>query len=150
MAACYNSTTYNSTTINATIDQVWQRISDFHQLDWADPVVTKLAISGALSGKEVGARRILNDAFHETLLSIDPEAHCFTYSIDDGPGPLAQERVSNYIGKVVLQPITDSNTTFIQWSSEFISDTESEVIAFCDPIYIGLLAALKAQFEGSV
>lgn len=138
---------YNSTTINAPIDQVWQKICDFHQLDWADPVVTQVAIAGTLSGQQVGARRILNDAFHETLLSIDPATHCFTYSIDDGPGPLAQEKVSNYIGKVELQPITDSNGTFIQWSSEFVSEVESEVVTFCDPIYIGLLAALKAKFD---
>jgi hypothetical protein len=109
-------------------------------------VVNTVVVSGTLAGTEVGARRILNDAFHETLLSIDPEEYCFSYSIDDGPGPLAQEKIANYIGKVVLQPITDSNGTFVQWSSEFISDNEAEVIAFCDPIYMGLLAALKARF----
>ncbi len=141
MAGCYNSTI-----IEAPIDDVWQMISNFHQLGWADPVVTKVAICGALAGTEVGARRILNDVFHETLLTLEPSEYCFTYSIDDGPGPLAHEKVSNYIGKVILQPITDSNSTFIQWSSEFISEMETDVVEFCDPIYIGLLAALKAKF----
>lgn len=137
---------YNSTTVNAPIDQVWDMIKDFHQLDWAAPVATKVDVVGELSGTQVGARRILNDAFHETLLSIDDINYRFSYSIDDGPGPVAKGVIDNYVGRVELFPITDSGGTFVKWTSEFDSADETQVIEFCNPIYSGLLAALKTRF----
>ncbi|MBL4797485.1 MAG: SRPBCC family protein [Oleispira sp.] len=137
---------YNSTTVNAPIDQVWDMIKDFHQLDWAAPVATKVDVVGELPGTQVGARRILNDAFHETLLSVDAMNHRFTYSIDDGPGPVAKGVIDNYVGRVELFPITDTEGTFVKWTSEFDSADETQVTEFCNPIYSGLLAALKTRF----
>lgn len=137
---------YNSTTVNAPIDQVWDMIKDFHQLDWAAPVATKVDVVGELPGTQVGARRILNDAFHETLLSVDAMNYRFTYSIDDGPGPVAKGVIDNYVGRVELFPITDTGGTFVKWTSEFDSADEAQVTEFCNPIYSGLLAALKTRF----
>ena len=59
---------YNSTVINAPADKVWAVLKDFHNLSWAKNVVAKVAVIGDKSSTEVGAKRILNDAFHETLL----------------------------------------------------------------------------------
>jgi carbon monoxide dehydrogenase subunit G len=137
---------YNSTTIGAPMDKVWETIKDFHRLDWAAPVVTKVDTVGDLPGNKVGARRVLNDVFHETLLSVDPDNYRMSYSIDDGPGPVAKGAVSNYIGRVELFPITDTGGTFVKWTSEFESSDEGQVAEFCNPIYSGLLAALKSRF----
>lgn len=73
---------YNSTVIDVPIEEVWEMIKDFHQLSWGDEVITKVDIVGEVSGTEVGAKRILNEAFHETLLSVD-----------DGPGPVSKDSV---------------------------------------------------------
>jgi hypothetical protein len=137
---------YNSTTINGSIDQVWEMIKNFHQLDWAAPVVVKVDVVGDLPGSQVGAKRILNDAFHETLLSVDSVNYRMSYSIDDGPGPTAKGEVTNYIGRVELFPVTDTGDTFVKWTSEFDSADEAQVADFCNPIYSGLLAALKTRF----
>jgi len=137
---------YNSTTVHASIDQVWEMIQNFHQLDWAAPVVTNVDVVGDLPGTRIGAKRILNDAFHETLLSVDPLNYRMSYSIDDGPGPVAKGKVENYIGRVELFPVTDTGDTFVKWSTEFESSDEAEVADFCNPIYSGLLAALKTRF----
>jgi hypothetical protein len=137
---------YNSAVINASIDTVWDTIKDFHTLSWGDLVVSKVDKVGDIAGTKVGAQRILNDAFHETLQSIDNDNYSFTYSIDDGPGPVAKEAVDNYIGTVKLTPITDTNQTFIEWTSRFESDDESTVADFCNPIYAGVLASLKSKF----
>jgi carbon monoxide dehydrogenase subunit G len=137
---------YNSTTINASIDKVWEMIQDFHDLEWAEPVVTKVDAVGDLPGTSIGAKRILNDAFHETLLSVDPMNYHMSYSIDDGPGPVAKGEVMNYIGRVELFPVTDTGDTFVKWTSEFDSADETQVADFCNPIYSGLLAALKTRF----
>ena len=137
---------YNSAVIAAPRAQVWERIKDFHDLSWAAGVVSKVDRVGTRAGTEVGAARVLNDAFHETLQALDEDNFSFSYSIDDGPGPVARDAVSHYRGTVRLLPVTDSNTTFIEWASQFDSAADQEVVAFCNPIYAALIGALKAGF----
>ena len=60
---------YNSIVINKPADEVWKAFKDFHDLSWAKNVITKVDKVGGKSLNEIGAKRILNDAFHETLLS---------------------------------------------------------------------------------
>jgi hypothetical protein len=137
---------YNSTVVDASIERVWEMIKDFHKVSWGDKVITKVDIVGGVPGTEVGAKRILNEAFHETLSSVDSKNFLFTYSIDDGPGPVSKDSVSNYVGKVSLFPITDSGKTFVEWISTYESDSDSAVGDFCNPIYAGLLSSLKSKF----
>jgi len=137
---------YNSTIIDASVDKVWEMINDFHELSWGDQVVTKIDIVGNTPGTEAGAKRILNEAFHETLLSIDSDGLTFTYSIDDGPDPVSKDSVTNYVGRVSLYPVTDSGQTFIEWTSTYESDSDRTVSDFCNPIYSGLLRSLKSKF----
>jgi hypothetical protein len=138
---------YNSTVVNLPIEKVWAKIENFHDLSWADPVITKLEIKGDKGGDEPGAKRFLNDAFIETLVSIDADGYTFSYSIDDGPAPLSPESVSNYLGVVRLCPVTDSDATFVEWTSSYESDSDKEVSEFCNPIYVALLDALKSSCE---
>jgi len=137
---------YNSTIVDDSIEEVWEMIKDFHKMSWGDKVITKVEIVGEISGTEIGAKRILNEAFHETLLSVDNKNFSFTYSIDDGPGPVSKDSVSNYVGKVSLYPVTDSGETFVEWISTYESDSDSAVGDFCNPIYAGLLSSLKSKF----
>ena len=67
------------------------------------------------------------------------------YTIDDGPGPFNSDNVTGYTGKVEAFPVKEDNTTFVLWTSEWSADGEGAK-AFCDPIYQGLLADLKAHF----
>ncbi|MCX7067918.1 MAG: SRPBCC family protein [Methylococcales bacterium] len=138
---------YNSTVIHAPIETVWSAIRNFHELSWGSAIIAKVDTVGDKSGTEVGAKRILNDAFHETLVSLDDEAFSFAYSIDDGPEPVSKASVKNYIGVVKLFPVTDSNHTFIEWRASYESASEHEVGDFCNPLYHALLAALKAGLE---
>ena len=135
---------YNKIEISAPVSAVWDKIKDFHDMSWASGVIETLARVGDKNGSEVGAKRILNDAFHERLLSIDHDSFTFTYSIDDGPGPVAKELVRNYKGVVKLSPA--GNGTLIEWSSGFESKADGEVADFCNPIYQALLGAMKASF----
>lgn len=137
---------YNSTIVDDSIEEVWEMIKDFHKMSWGDKVITKVDIVGEISGTEIGAKRILNEVFHETLLSVDNKNFSFTYSIDDGPGPVSKDSVSNYVGKVSLYPVTDSGETFVEWISTYESDSDSAVGDFCNPIYAGLLSSLKSKF----
>ena len=139
-------TCYNSVIINASSDKVWNTIRDFHDMSWATGVITKVENVGDRDGRSPGARRILNDAFHETLLTIDEEQMLFTYSIDDGPEPVSKDLVTNYVGTVKVYPVTDDNTTFVEWQSRYESPDDQAVGDFCNPIYHALLSGLKDRF----
>jgi len=132
---------YQKIEIEAPINQVWDTISDFHDLSWAPNVVASVTKVGVRDGNEIGAGRILNDVFHETLTVLDPRNYTFSYSIDDGPGPVASDAVSDYTGTVKLT-VTDSGC-LVEWSSVFESQSENEVADFCNPIYMALLNSLK-------
>ena len=132
---------YNKIEIKAPINKVWDTVRNFHDMSWAPNVITSVAKVGDRSGNEIGAKRILNDAFHETLTVLDPGNFTFSYSIDDGPGPVASDAVSNYTGVVKLSE--SDNGSVVEWSSTFHSENENEVTEFCNPIYMALLNSLK-------
>lgn len=142
---------FNSVVLNASVDAVWSTLRDFHDLSWAPSVVTDIKKVGDARGTEVGARRILNDAFHETLRALDDDARLIRYSIDDGPGPVSAGNVSGYVGEVRVVPVTvaaDTPQTVVTWTSSWASEGGSggSVHEFCDPIYRALLADMKGHF----
>lgn len=137
---------YNTTVIDAPVHEVWQRIRDFHDLSWAAGVVTKVDRAGEAGGTDIGAKRILNDAFHETLVSLDDDARSFSYTIDDGPGPVAKDAIQRYVGSVRVLPVTDRDASFVEWQSSYQSNDDAAVGAFCNPIYQAALGALKRSF----
>lgn len=138
---------YNSITITAPAEKVWSTIRNFHDLSWAAGVVEKADKVGDIGGDQVGARRVLNDAFHETLRSVDEADQSFTYSIDDGPGPVAADAVKNYLGSVKVFPITADGSSFVEWASNYDSANSDAVGELCNPIYQALLGALKKHLE---
>lgn len=136
----------NSIVVEAPISEVWQAIRDFHDLEWASGVVTSMTNPGSLPGDRPGARRILNNVFDETLLSLDDANRTFSYRVDDGPGPLARGTVRDYIGRVQLLPVTENATTFVIWESTFESPNDRAISEMCNPIYQALLVSLRDHF----
>ena len=137
---------YNSAIIPADIDQVWAKLRDFHDMSWASGVIESCEKANELPGTQIGAKRILNQAFHETLLALDDQERIVRYSIDDGPEAVARDNVSGYVGEVRVYPVTDGNQTFVLWTSSW-EDSKGGVAEFCDPIYKALLDALKKHFS---
>ncbi|MEX2367302.1 MAG: SRPBCC family protein [Pseudohongiellaceae bacterium] len=136
---------HNTIVIDAPVNRVWAAIADFHDLSWAPNVITSVEKPGEKSGREVGARRILNNAFHETLLSVDDDQHSLSYSIDDGPGPVAHDAVSDYVGVVKVSEAGQG--CVVEWASTYDSDNEESVAEFCNPIYRALLEDLRQSME---
>ena len=131
----------NTIDIKAPVSKVWQTIRDFHDMSWAPGVITDVKKVGSKNGSEIGAQRILNDAFHETLIKLDSDRHTFSYTIDDGPDPVSNTSVQGYVGTVKLTPAGDN--TQVEWSASFNSERDNDVADFCNPIYRALLSALK-------
>ena len=137
---------YNSTVVSAPAEEVWQAFRDFHDLSWAAGVVTSVEAVGSISGDSVGAKRVLNGAFHETLIALDDESRTLEYSIDDGPEAVSKDNVQGYVGKVRVLPVTADGSTFVEWTSSWASDGGG-VAEFCDPIYRAFLNDLKQHFS---
>ena len=131
----------NTIDIKAPVSKVWETIRDFHDMSWAPGVITDVKKVGNKIGSEIGAQRILNDAFHETLIKLDSDGHTFSYTIDDGPDAVSNTSVQSYVGTVKLTPAGDN--TQVEWSASFNSERDNDVADFCNPIYRALLSALK-------
>ncbi len=136
---------FNSCVVQAPVDKVWGALRSFHDFSWAASVIQKVDVVGGAAGDQIGAQRVLNDAFHETLLGLNDADQTLTYSIDDGPDAVSKERVTDYVGRVQVRPVTDGDVTFVEWSSSW-ADSKGGVKEFCDPIYKALLASLQAHF----
>lgn len=135
----------NSAVVPAPVAEVWARLRDFHDLSAFPNVATSVEKVGGAHGTQVGAKRVLNGAFHETLLALDDEARVIRYSIDDGPEAVSKDNVRGYIGEVRVFPVTDADQTFVLWTSSW-ADSGGGVAEFCNPIYQALLGDLKATF----
>jgi hypothetical protein len=142
---------YNAVVLNAPADTVWSALRNFHDLSWSPNVVTDVKVVGDAGATDIGAQRVLNDAFHETLHVLDDDNRFIKYSIDDGPGPTSSGNVSGYFGEVRVLPVTvgaEGDQTAVVWTSSW--DTENgeggSVAEFCDPIYAALLTDMKGHF----
>jgi hypothetical protein len=138
---------YNTVTVKASSDEVWKTMRDFHDMSWAEGVITSCEAVGETAGDRVGAKRILNEAFHETLLALNDGERTLTYSIDDGPGPVAKDAVKSYVGKVRVSSSDRDGTTLVEWESTFESTDDTAVGDVCNPIYQALLGALAKKFS---
>jgi len=138
--------TNQSKDIDAPISEVWTKFNNFHDLSWAPNVLTQVEKVGSIDGGAVGAKRILNSVFHETLVEINHDKHTLKYSIDDGPSPVSKEEVSNYYGVVKLTPTDEGNGTHVEWSSSWESNVE-DAVEFCHGIYVALLNELAETFR---
>ena len=136
---------YNSCVVNAPVDKVWTALWNFHDMSWAPQVITSLQKVGDASGDQIGAKRLLNGVFHETLRGLDDTGREVRYSIDDGPDAVSKDKVSGYVGVVRVFSVTDGDATFVEWSSSW-QDSQGGVKEFCDPIYKALLDSLQQHF----
>ncbi|NQW04994.1 MAG: SRPBCC family protein [Acidobacteria bacterium] len=138
--------TYQSIVINAPVDDVWNRLKDFHDLSWAPNVITSVDKVGDKNGTDIGAKRILNGAFHETLLELHDDSHTQVYSIDDGPPPVSKADVVNYVGRVECHAETEGGGTFVAWSSKW-DNADGGAADFCHNVCVALLGDLKKSLE---
>ena len=129
--------TNQSVVIDASISDVWKKFTNFHDLSWAPNVITD---------GSVGAKRVLNGVFHETLVELDNDAHILRYSIDDGPPPVSKEEVSNYIGCVQLSADQEGGGILVEWTSSWDSNAD-DAVEFCQGIYVALLGELANSFN---
>jgi hypothetical protein len=80
--------------------------------------------------------------------SSDDADHTFSYSIDEGPPPISSADISDYMGRVTVKATPDGSGSMVEWSSSW-QDNDEAAYEFCHPIYMALLADMKASLEGA-
>ncbi|NER25163.1 MAG: SRPBCC family protein [Symploca sp. SIO1B1] len=116
---------FTSAVINAPIAQVWMKIRDFNAMpDW-HPIVADSYIENDEPSDKVGCIRNFNlkegGNIRERLLTLSDSDYLFSYSILEAPMP-----VRNYVATLQLQPITDGDLTYAQWTANFDCDPQEE------------------------
>jgi hypothetical protein len=132
--------------IEAPVDTVWERIRDFHDMSWAPNVISTCTPVGDTPGDEIGAKRLLNDVFHETLLELSDHDRTVRYSIDGGPTPISKSDVRGYEGVVQVTSADGGSSTHVQWNSSWQGNDEAAA-EFCHPVYVALLQDLRNTFN---
>jgi hypothetical protein len=137
--------------INAPIEQVWNRIRDFNGLANWHPGIARSTIEGGQPADQVGCVRVLTlqdgGTIRERLLEMSDLGHHYSYSILEGPLPVA-----NYRATLRLRRISDGNRTFAEWSATFDADPaekQAEAEDFVsNAVFQGGFDALKKHFGG--
>jgi hypothetical protein len=137
---------YNSVIVPAPIEQVWSRIRDFHDFSWAPSLITSCEKVGEGNGYSVGAKRLLNGVFLDTLIAYSFIEKRMMYSMDEGPPPVSSKEIHDYVGNLHLLPVTADNTTFAEWSACWGS-INTDAIEYMNLVYRSLLSNLAAGFS---
>ena len=137
---------YNSIIVPAPIEQVWSRINDFHDFSWAPSLIATCEKVGSGGGSSVGAQRLLNGVFLDTLVAYSTIEHRLMYSMDEGPSPVSSREIRGYVGDLHLLPVTAANATFAEWTGTWEGGGEAAV-PYMNGVYRSLLLDLAASFE---
>ena len=123
--------------IDAPIDRVWKIIRNFHDFSWAEGMVKSCLAIGEVKGTTVGAKRVANGVFHETLLELDESGYTLRYLVEEGPPPLTSTEVSDFQGVMQLRENSNDGTC-VEWSAIWNAEDDAGV-KFCKGMYKGLL-----------
>lgn len=141
---------YASTILDAPVEAVWDAIRDFNGLPRWIPLITRSEIEDGLDPDVVGCiRRFwLQDGtmVRERLLSLSDRDYSFTYNFETPAFP-----VENYVARIRLLPVTDSDRTFAEWEATFDEAPEDsgryeEIIS--KAVFQGGWDALKPRVAG--
>lgn len=137
---------YNSIVVGAPIEEVWSRIRNFHDFSWAPSLVKSCEKVGEGDGYSVGARRLLNGEFLDTLIAYSEIERRMMYSMDEGPSPVSSREIHDYVGNLHLLPVTVDDRTFVEWSGSW-EGANTEAVEYMNKVYRSLLADLAAEFR---
>lgn len=143
---------YRSAVIPASVEQVWSRLRDFDGMPSWHPGIASSEIEDGRGADEVGCVRRLSTpdggVIRERLIVLDDVDRRLSYEIVEGPFPIRA-----YRSVVRAAPITDSGSTFVEWSADYDPETagpEAEATldeTFGDTVYAAGLRGLRQQLE---
>ena len=130
--------------IDAPVEQVWNKIKDFHDFSWAPEIVSSCTAIGDIEGNTPGSKRLINEALVDRLLEYDAGSHGYKYTIEQAPSPVSPDEISNFVGHLRLSA-ADNGQTLAEYSGDWEAAND-DAVEFMDGIYAGLLKELAQQF----
>jgi hypothetical protein len=116
---------YVSGVIEAPVDKVWAYARDFNGHHEWHPLIAESHVEEGKPSDQVGCVRNFTlsngGKLRERLLTFSDLDRFFTYNIIVSPMP-----IENYVATFRCKPITEGNTTFVEWSAEFDVAPEHE------------------------
>lgn len=110
---------FQSGVIPAPIEEVWPKVRNSFgsaYAEWHPLVRTCQPLNGEPLDRVGAIRQAIcedDSEWHETLLALDDTNYIVKYDLLKHPLP-----TTNYVGTMQLFKITDTNETFMHWSSE--------------------------------
>ena len=116
---------YVSGIIDAPVDKVWAYARDFNGHGEWHPLIAESVMEEGRPSDQVGGIRNFNltngGNLREQLLSFSDLDRSFTYNILVSPMP-----IRNYVATFHCMPVTEGNTTFVEWYATFDVSEEHE------------------------
>ena len=141
---------YASTILDAPVEAVWSVIRDFNGLPSWHPAIARSEIEDGLDPDVVGCVRrfSMQDGamVRERLLSFSDRDYSFSYNFETPAFP-----VENYVARVRLMPVTDTDRTFAEWEATFDEAPEDKgkyVDIISNAVFQGGWDALKKAVVG--
>ncbi|MEE9416266.1 MAG: SRPBCC family protein [Acidimicrobiales bacterium] len=136
-------TATHSAVVTATPDEVWERMRDFGDLDWAEGIAEV-----RVDGTGVGTQRRVrldgsDDWVVERLIELDDTDKSLRYAIEGAGIP----GLSYYVARAEARPGSDG--TEITWSCSAAADenTRETMQGMIDAMMHGIVSLFAAQFD---
>jgi polyketide cyclase/dehydrase/lipid transport protein len=134
-----------SSVVDASAEKVWAVIRRFDAVvDWL-PFVKSSPIEDGADPTRVGCVRVLTqtdgEVFREVLVALSDAERSYSYTFVSSPVP-----VRNHQTTLRVLPITDSDRSYVEWSSRFEIDPQHEA-QLVDLMNQNFLAGLRNLTE---
>src|SRR5258708_33397914 len=104
--------------IDASIENLWELISDFNNITQWHPDVTECRLESG-SARQIGAVRSVRlrngISIRERLLAISPQDRFYTYSVIESPLPIGDHE------STVRFKSLNSSQTQVKWTAQFMA-----------------------------
>ncbi len=139
-------TVYISAVIHAPLARVWPLFRDFNGLAGWHPGIAQSRLEEGGRHDAVGSVRYLtlkpSGFVREQLLMLDDPGTALRYSIIETDLPMR-----DYIAGVTLRPVTEGDTTLVQWWADFRVDAGADLQAVATAVGQGVFAAGLAALD---
>lgn len=109
---------YASAVIDASVETVWPIIRNFNGLPLWLPFIATSSIEEGRDAAQLGSVRAFTmtdgTLVRERLLALDDISHSLAYNFETPAFP-----VTDYLARIHLAPVTQTNATFIEWEATF-------------------------------
>ena len=130
-----------STVVNSTVDKVWEAVRDL-DFKWSSLVSS----SQGGDGKVGGIRTVsYKDGMKQTvkLVGLDDQKHTVTWDLVESEPAVPY---LSCIHTIHLKRVTDTNQTFLEWTTDFSQDAGQEAVQDCRFKRLEAFKELKALF----